>query len=132
MRANRAGRVAEDVLAAVMTGAGLRFDRQVTIGCSIFGTALRADFVIHNLPEFPRGLAVESKWQDIGGSVDEKFPYLLINIRERYPIPTLVVVHGGGCRPGAVEWLRSGCDSKLIGVFGLEEFLSWAQRTTKV
>jgi hypothetical protein len=131
MKANKSGRTAEDVLAAVMTFAGLRFDQQVVIGRTIYDTELRVDFVIYNLPDFPHGLAVESKWQDVGGSIDEKFPYLVANIRERYPMPALIIVHGGGCRDGAIAWLRRCCDDRLISVFRLEEFLSWAQRSQK-
>src|SRR5436190_22679562 len=101
MKANAAGRVAEDVLAAVLVSIGVEFERQVIIGRTIYGTNLRVDFVIRNLAAFPAGLVIESKWQDGNGTIDEKFPYLVENIRQAYPLPAIVIVHGGGWRPGA-------------------------------
>jgi len=133
MKPNKSGRDTEDILAAVLRVSGITFHRQVTIGTTIYGTELRVDFVLLNLREFPAGLIVESKWQDVGGSVDEKFPYVLENIRHQYPLPAVVIVHGGGCRDGAVRWLRERVDgTHLIAVYGLEEFISWANRTEKV
>jgi len=127
-RANRAGRIAEDVLAEVLRSIGLQFDRQVVIGATIYGYHLRVDFVVRNFARFPMGLAVESKWQDVDGSVDEKFPYLVANIRQQCPIPAVVIVHGGGHRSGAIDWLRACCDDRLVGVYTLEQFISWAHR----
>jgi hypothetical protein len=133
MKANRAGQVAEEILASLLRSIGIIYDRQVTIGRTIYDTDLRVDFVLLNLDAFPKGLVVESKWQDVGGSVDEKFPYLVENIQQRSPLPTIVVVHGGGCREGAVRWLRNHCDGqRLIAVYGLEEFISWAHRSVKM
>jgi hypothetical protein len=125
--------MAEDVLASVFRSIGIFFDYQVTIGRTIYDTELRVDFILRNLSAFPSGLIVESKWQDVGGTVDEKFPYVLENIRHRYPLPAMVIVHGGGCRDGAMRWLRDRCDAEhLIAVYGLEEFISWANRAKKV
>ena len=133
MKANNVGRLLEDVLAAVFTGVGLEFQRQVVVGKNIYEYNLRVDFVVRNLQQFPAGLIVESKWQDVLGSIDEKFPYLKDNIYLQYPLPTIVVVHGGGCRANAVNWLRAQCDGQhFIGVYGLEQFISWAIRAPKL
>jgi hypothetical protein len=107
------------------------FDRQCIIGRTIYGTEFRVDFLVHNLPPFPQGLVIESKWQTTGGSVDEKFPYLVENFRAcRYP--AIVIVHGGGCRDGALEWLQAHCDPQhLVAVFRLEEFMSWLLRASR-
>lgn len=87
------------------------------------------DFYVVDIPEFPHGLAIESKWQGSGGSADEKFPYLVENIRTQYPCPAIIIVAGGGCKPGAEAWLRRQIDKKtLYGVFNLEEFLLWMNR----
>lgn len=127
--AQRAGRVVEDILAAVLTAAGVTFDRQVIVGQTIYGWPLHADFVVQ-LPSFSAGLIVESKWQDVGGSIDEKFPYLVMNLRQQ-TLPSVVIVHGGGCRNGALEWLRAQCDDHLIAVYDLEGFISWVLRLTR-
>jgi hypothetical protein len=84
-----------------------------------------ADFWLPYAPGFAGGLCIESKWQQSSGSVDEKLPYLWHNIEERYPCPVVVVLHGGGYRPGAEAWLRGKVGGNLLAVYGLEEFLKW-------
>jgi len=91
---------------------------------------LRADFQLGPTVAFQRGLIIECKWQDVGGSADEKLPYLVANIRERFPMPAIVIVDGHGMRAQAVEWLRRQVDGdRLVGVFDLGQFVSWLQRT---
>lgn len=133
MNANEAGRVAEDSVAGVLQAVGIIFDRQVLIGESIYeGQELYADFICRNLAEFPNGLILESKWQGRQGTIDEKFPYLVLNIQTRYPFPAIVIVHGGGCRPGALCWIRERCDHRLIAVLRFEEFMKWAMHVSLV
>jgi hypothetical protein len=132
MKANKAGRVAENILADVMRGVGLTFRRQVPMGIGIFQRPIKADFVVTNLVEFPDGLAIESKWQDSPGSVDEKFPYVVETIQKCYRLPGIVIVFGGFCRLGALDYLRARCDGeRLIAVYRLEEFISWGLRAEK-
>jgi hypothetical protein len=134
VKANKAGHVTENILADILRAVGLEFQRQVHVGQSIYEPYhLRADFVVTNLAAFPLGLAIESKWQDRSGSVDEKFPFMAMNIRTRYTVPAIVVVAGGSCRQGALDWFRSQCDGHhLIAVVGMDEFISWAMRSEKV
>lgn len=127
-RANKSGRTAEEVISTVLAQRGCRFERQKLIGRGIYDTPLYADFYIQARDEYPIGLIIESKWQDISGSVDEKLPYLVLNVKECYPCPAIIVLHGGGFRPGAEQWLRRQIDDRLIYVFRLEEFLSWCNR----
>ena len=133
MKANKSGQVTENIVADILRGVGLEFQRQVHVGNSIYEPyTLRADFVVTNLAAFPDGIAIESKWQDRQGSVDEKFPFVALNIRTRYRVPAIVVVAGGSCRPGALEWFQKQCDGHtLVAVVGLEEFISWALRSEK-
>ena len=133
MKANKSGHVTENLIADILRGVGLDYQRQVLVGQSIYEPyVLRSDFVVTNLAAFPLGLAIESKWQDRQGSVDEKFPFLAMNIKTRYRVPAIVVVAGGSCRPGALDWLRRQCDgSQLIAVVSLDEFISWALRSEK-
>jgi len=127
-QAAKSGRSAEDSIASILEAHGHRFERQKAVCRGIYGTLIKADFYIWTVPGFEAGLCIESKWQDCGGTTDEKLPYLVNNIRQCYPCPVLVVVHGGGFRPGAVEWLRDQADEKLIGVFTLEELVSQVAR----
>jgi len=133
MNPNAAGKIAENIIADILRGVGLHYRRQVEVGESIYpGQVLHADFLVTNLVAFPDGLAIESKWQDRPGSIDEKFPCVELNIRTRYRVPAIVVVHGAGCRPGALQWFRNQCDGvQLVAVLRLEEFVSWAIRSPK-
>jgi DNA adenine methylase len=70
-------------------------------------------------------LVIEAKWQQANGSVDEKFPYLVMNIREQYPYAAIVVLDGGGFKEGAKDWLRRQVDDKLVHVFNMMEFQRW-------
>jgi len=104
------------------------FVAQYPIGASIYGLPLNADFWVRGARHYPAGLAIEVKWQQSTGSVDEKFPYLVHNIKECYPCPALVIADGGGQRPGALHWLRGQVGNGLLAVFSLSEFLAWANR----
>jgi hypothetical protein len=104
------------------------FVAQYPIGPSIYGLPLNADFWVRGALMFPNGLAIEVKWQQSTGSVDEKFPYLVHNIQECYPCPAIVIADGGGQRPGALQWLRDQAQGNLLAVFSLAEFMAWANR----
>jgi len=120
-KANKSGSTAERVIASVLSSYGIRFEQQKRIGLSIYSHELRADFY---LPD--HDLIIESKWQDVTGSADEKLPYLVANIREHYPYPVILVLGGTGWKRGAVEWVRRQIDNKLIDVMGVEQFMKWA------
>jgi hypothetical protein len=130
-RANKSGRTAESILKHTLELQGFNVQPQYKIGNNIYGGILKIDLFVKNALNFPDGLAIESKWQDVNGSADEKLPYLVQNIRECYPCPTIVVLQGGGIRQGAIQWIKSQIDDKLIGVYSLEEFISWAMRHLK-
>jgi len=93
---------------------------------SIYGTPLKCDFILYHPTQYPSCILIEAKWQQSGGSVDEKFPYLVLNIREKYPCATIVVIEGGGYRKEALAWLRNQEDKKLVHVFNMSEFFKWA------
>jgi hypothetical protein len=131
-QANRSGNYAEQMIAAALREHGCRFKRQEVIGFGIYGTELRVDFLVTNLVNFSKGLVIESKWQDEAGSVDEKFPYLVENIKHSR-VPTVVVLHRNGYRAGARRWLRLQCDNEhLLAVYDLGEFMSWLIRSVSV
>lgn len=135
MNGNRSGKLAEDVIADLLKRQGCTFIRQAVVGTSIFTQALRADFLVRNLIEYPNGLVIESKWQDRDGSVDEKLPYVERNIRAgNYGCPVVVVIAGGSCRPGPFAWLRRQVDGvRFVAVFSsVDELMSWLQRTVHV
>jgi len=107
-----------------------RYAKQVFIGSGIYQTDIYVDFYIVGLPWMPSGLIIECKWQESGGSVDEKFPYLNLNIQYSYPVPAIVVIGGEGMRGGAIEWLRERetDNHNLLAVQSLERFIAWSNR----
>lgn len=125
-QANSTGKVAEAIIDAMLRRLGYVPLRQRTVGIGIYGTPIQADFWIERAPAFSTGLIIESKWQGSGGSVDEKYPYLVENIRYCYPCPVIILADGDGARPGAIRWLRSQVDgTNLFAVYSLKELVTW-------
>lgn len=107
-----------------------RYAKQVYIGSGIYGTDIYVDFFIFDAVAFPNGLIVECKWQQSGGSVDEKLPYLNLNIQTCYPSLTVVLIDGEGMKKGAIDWLNRqvGSNPNLLAVYNLTHFIIWANK----
>ena len=130
-RANQHGRTAETILESLLYDRAPHAEiiRGAQLGQTIYGRALVVDLYVCGLSNYPNGLAIESKWQELSGSIDEKFPYLVANIRTCYPCPAIVVFGGSGARPDALRWLKQQVDGmQLIAVLSLEEFITWCNR----
>lgn len=103
------------------------FTRHFHIGESIYGTSQYCDFIVYHPEKWPDNLIIESKWQQSGGSVDEKYPYLVLNIQIQYRCPTILLLDGGGYKSGAERWIRSQVGhGNFIHVFNMPEFAAWA------
>lgn len=102
---------------------GKWFSRQLLCGNNIYGSPVRADVFVYGAVNFPDGLIIESKWQQVGGSVDEKYPFLVETVK-LLAIPTIVVLDGNGYRLAAADWLRSqvAVVPSLAGVYTYAEF----------
>lgn len=103
----------------------LIYTRQINLCDSIYGTKINCDFILYHPEKYPDCLVIESKWQQSSGSVDEKYPFLVLNIKEQFPCPAIIVIDGGGYKPGAEKWLRSQIDDKLLHVFNIREYITW-------
>jgi hypothetical protein len=105
-----------------------RYARQVYVGTGIYGSDIYVDFFIIGAGSISGGLIIECKWQQTSGSVDEKLPYLNLNIQDCYPTPALVLIDGGGMKTQAISWLASqvNCNPKLLAVYDLRQFLIWS------
>ena len=124
------GRFAENIIDSTLRLCGYRPERQRKIGMGVFDTPIQVDFYLPQLPGYPAGLIIESKWQEIQGTADEKLCYLVENIRYCYPCPVIIIAGGKGARPGAIKWLKANIDGvHLLAVLSLEEFVSWCNRT---
>jgi hypothetical protein len=98
------------------------FVRHIYVGETVFGTERFADFLIVNKEIFPDGLILECKWQQAGGSVDEKFSFLHQNILKT-GVPTIFLYGGGGHKPGSIVYLNERIDGcNLLAVWREDEF----------
>ena len=80
-------------------------------------------------------IRVESKYQCTSGSVYEKYPYMLLNAIYQYvEREVILVVDGGGYKPGARQWIANMLMSnwmgyremgKSINLFSIAEFVNW-------
>lgn len=97
---------------------------------SIYGCKARSEFVVIS-DVLKRQVRIECRKQDVSGSVDEKFPYLLSNAREAMPENEIMLLLGGdGARRQAVEWLKRSAQAvahKSIYVVTLNEFPKWVR-----
>ena len=101
------------------------YSKQVNIGQTIYDTKRICDFIIFHPVKFPNRLIIECKWQQSSGSVDEKYPFLVLNIEE-LEIETIIVLDGGGFKKGADIWLRSQESDCIKKVVNLSEFMQLA------
>jgi hypothetical protein len=102
---------------------GKQYLKQALCGKTIYETDRYVDFLIVNKAKFKDGLIIECKWQESGGSVDEKYPYVIFNIIKT-EIPTIVLIDGGGYRPAALKFLKGEAskDSAFKGAWTMAEF----------
>ena len=103
------------------------YTRQYFVGLSIYGHKQKCDFLLYHKEKHPNRLSIEAKWQEKPGSVDEKFPFLVENLKLR-ECDTIIVLDGGGYKKGAEKWLRRQVDRKnrLVGVFSMQEFQKYS------
>ncbi|MDA7572406.1 hypothetical protein N8776_01730 [bacterium] len=100
------------------------FATQFNLGKNIYNTRQIVDFIITRPDDAP--LVIQAKWQQSKGSVDEKFPFLIINLKEKSQFDGLIVIDGGGYRSDAITWMKEQIDNKLLGVFSYSEFMIWS------
>lgn len=93
---------------------------------TVYGGQMRLDFFIYHQTKWPDGLAVECKWQSSPGTVDEKFPYVVENLKN-LPIPSVIMLAGGGYRPSALEWIKKQSSDTLTVIESVDGAIKWAR-----
>lgn len=84
---------------------GIDLYDEITLGTSILGKPRRLDLLALDR-KTGRSLAIECKYQDSAGTVDEKIPYALEDLRA-LRIPGVVVYAGSGFSEGVLYLLKS-------------------------
>ncbi len=145
-KANATGKVLEDFVHAQLNMYGYmevpaeRFDaakilrqamysHQYHTGTNIYQKQRRVDFIVHHPTRLPNDLVVQCKWQASTGSVEEKYPFELLNI-SLDNIDSVILLDGGGYSKGAKDWLLSmaGKDHTLKAVLTQGEFSRWSKK----
>lgn len=102
------------------------FMTQVVVGRTVYNTRMKVDFFVFHPTKHPEGLIIECKWQQSPGSVDEKYPYLVTNLITSQKT-SIIVLDGGGYKPGAKHWLEEqALSNPRLSVFNLTGFTQWA------
>ena len=104
------------------------FKTQVQKGIkSIYDLPLRVDFFILNKNKWPEGLVIETKWQSSAGSVDEKYPYTVLSLKN-LGYSSVLMIAGGGYRQKAINWCLEQQTDHFIVLESLDSAIKWAQR----
>lgn len=120
------GRLLEEAVELLAQDLGLQTRRQYRLGRRIWGAERRIDVVLTE-PVSRRRLGVECKFQDSGGSAEEKIPLTLQDIAA-WPIAGVVVFAGNGFTTNMLSFLLASgramhlddLESWLRLYFGLE------------
>ena len=97
---------------------------------SIYGTDLRVDFYVWHPTKYPNGLVIECKSQESPGSVDEKYPYALLNLKGT-ECAAILIVEGNGPKAGAIDWCRRQENDQNAWFRFFHGFLSFQKEVNK-
>lgn len=95
------------------TGADAIYLRNVRIVESIYGLPWCIDFFVWSRTQWPKGLIIEVKTQNVGGSVDEKLVFIVCSM-QRLKRPCALLVTGTGFRDAAIRWAESQCNNHFL------------------
>ena len=144
-RANRSGERLEDFVAERLDEIGYQkvapshfqssrkekqpiFSRQYEVEKGIYQKNRHVDIIIYHPHAYPDCLVIQCKWQSSQGSVEEKYPYEVLNIQQG-AYDTIIILDGDGYSSGAKQWLldQKG-KNKLKDVMNQGEFSRFANR----
>lgn len=104
------------------------FARQVEIGRDLYGKQHKADFMLYHPQRWKDCLVIECKWQARRGSVEEKFPFLVLSINQN-EFDTIILLDGDGYTSGAANWIRGQAGkNRLKHVFNQGDLQRYASK----
>ncbi len=101
---------------------------------NIYGSRGKSEFVLEGRST-GRSVRIECRSQDVSGSVDEKFPFLFLNMRNcTGDSDVIFLLSGNGARVQAISWLKRQCVDrnvyqgrrKNMSVMRMDDFRKWA------
>ena len=104
------------------------YAEQVEVGRDIYGKNRRVDFLLFHPQKYPNGLVIQCKWQAVGGTVDQKYPFEVLCIAQG-EYDTIIILDGGGYSDGAETWLKGQAGrNRLKHVFNQGDFQRFIAR----
>jgi hypothetical protein len=100
---------------------------------NIYRVQWRIDLLFWSHGLWPRGLAVEVKGQSEGGSVDEKFPFVVASLKA-LKRPSGLLIHGDGARQSAIQWVSDNEDANFVtwrSIGALRDYVETGKRVTR-
>lgn len=100
------------------------YSTNVAVGKNIYNNARKCHFVLFHPQKWAKGLVLEVRWQGVNGTVDEKFPFIVMNIK-RSGLETVIVMGGSNLKPEVTEWVQNQIGYRLIEVLDPGGFQNW-------
>lgn len=107
-------------LGAICAERGIAYETNVPIGETPFGKPFRADLILRDVPGHGE-LPVIARYQERGGSVEQKLPFLAMAIT-RSRRACLVVLDGPGWSSGARDWMAARQGDRVLDTVDLDGF----------
>ena len=103
------------------------YSEKVIIGDNIYGLERKCHFILYHPKKWRKKLVIEVRWQGQSGSTDEKFPFIIMNVK-RSLYETIMVLGGDKLRPEVKDWVRAQTGYRLIEVFDPAQFQTWVNQ----
>ena len=93
----------------------------------VYGVPVTVDFIVCSPTEFKKGLVIEVKYQQVAGSVDEKYPYIILNFKKwlNKGIKSALFMEGGGYRDCVLEWCKDNQSDDMMVIEGASDIMQW-------
>ncbi len=101
------------------------YARNIGVGKNIYNLERKGHLFLYHPQKWKNGLVIEVRWQAVNGTVDEKFPFIVMNIK-RSGLETVIVMGGEKLKPQVFEWVQNQIGYRLVEVFDPIEFQNWA------
>lgn len=103
------------------------FSRQYRGLIGEYGDAVSVDFLVCDPQKYQSGLAIEVKYQKVAGSVDEKYPYIMLNMKKwnSQGIKSALFFEGNGYRESALNWCQSHANEDITVLEGTTNIMEW-------
>ena len=103
------------------------YSKGIVVGRNIYDNVRKCHFILFHPHKWEKGLVIEVRWQGVNGTIDEKFPFIVMNIK-RSGFETVVVMGGPKLKPEVSNWVGNQIGYRLIEVFNPGQFQIWVNQ----